>query len=171
MGLENANAIGDTDVFGVVPIGGAIVHPRWWRLQPTKGNGCASPRRAPPTKKQPCLSHHGHRPRRTKQGCYFVDPLWVVASSWTLCGWLLLRGPFMGGALCGLTQPLPFVGWSLHQRGCMIAPPIGTTPKISMSPIAFAHSNPISLLSCNLHALLSAAHILLPCLLECIVNV
>ena len=29
---------------------GAIVHPRWWRLKPTKGNGCASPRRAPPTK-------------------------------------------------------------------------------------------------------------------------
>ena len=27
MGLECANAIGDTDVFGVVPIGGAIVHP------------------------------------------------------------------------------------------------------------------------------------------------
>ena len=48
--LEDSNAIGDTDVFGVVPIGGAIVHPRWWRLQPTKGNGCASPRRAPPTK-------------------------------------------------------------------------------------------------------------------------
>ena len=50
MGLECANAIWDTDVFVVVPIGGAIVHPRWWRLQPTKGNGCASPRRAPPTK-------------------------------------------------------------------------------------------------------------------------
>ena len=27
-GLENSNAIGDTNVFGVVPIGGAIVHPR-----------------------------------------------------------------------------------------------------------------------------------------------
>ena len=40
----------DTVVFGVVPIGGAIVRPRCWRLQPTKGNGCASPRRAPPTK-------------------------------------------------------------------------------------------------------------------------
>ena len=26
--LEDSNAIGDTDVFGVVPIGGAIVHPR-----------------------------------------------------------------------------------------------------------------------------------------------
>ena len=49
-GLEDSNAIGDTDVFVVVPIGGAIVHPRWWRLQPTEGNGCASPRRAPPTK-------------------------------------------------------------------------------------------------------------------------
>ena len=48
--LENSNAIGDTDVFVMVPIGGAIVHPRWWRLQPTEGNGCASPRRAPPMK-------------------------------------------------------------------------------------------------------------------------
>ena len=28
MGLEYANAIGDTDIFGVVPIGGAIIHPR-----------------------------------------------------------------------------------------------------------------------------------------------
>ena len=28
MGLECANAIGDTEIFGVVPIGGAIVHPR-----------------------------------------------------------------------------------------------------------------------------------------------
>ena len=27
MGLEYANAIGDMDVFGVVSIGGAIVHP------------------------------------------------------------------------------------------------------------------------------------------------
>ena len=27
-GLESANAIGDTDVFVVVPIGGAIIHPR-----------------------------------------------------------------------------------------------------------------------------------------------
>ena len=26
--LEDPNAIGDTDVFGMVPIGGAIVHPR-----------------------------------------------------------------------------------------------------------------------------------------------
>lgn len=26
--LEDSNAIGDIDVFGVVPIGGAIVHPR-----------------------------------------------------------------------------------------------------------------------------------------------
>src|SRR6187401_1409134 len=50
MGLECANAIGDTEIFGVVPIGGPIVHSRWWRHQPTKGNGCASPRRAPPTK-------------------------------------------------------------------------------------------------------------------------
>ena len=28
MGLECANAIGDTETFGVVTIGGAIVHPR-----------------------------------------------------------------------------------------------------------------------------------------------
>ena len=28
MGLECANAIGDTEIFGVVLIGGAIVHPR-----------------------------------------------------------------------------------------------------------------------------------------------
>ena len=29
-----------------------------------------------------------------------------------MVGWtrLLLRGPFVGGALCGLAQPLPFVG-------------------------------------------------------------
>ena len=26
--LEDSNTIGDRDVFGVVPIGGAIVHPR-----------------------------------------------------------------------------------------------------------------------------------------------
>ena len=28
MSLECAKAIGDTEIFGVVPIGGAIVHPR-----------------------------------------------------------------------------------------------------------------------------------------------
>ena len=27
-GLEDSNVVGDTDVFGVVPIGGAIAHPR-----------------------------------------------------------------------------------------------------------------------------------------------
>ena len=58
-GLENSNAIGDTDVFPVVRIGGAILHPRWWRIQPTKGNGCASPHRAPP-KGKGCAS-----PRRS----------------------------------------------------------------------------------------------------------
>ena len=52
MGLEIANAIETRKFFGVVPIGGAIIHPRWWRLQPTKGNVCASPWRAPPTKGQ-----------------------------------------------------------------------------------------------------------------------
>ena len=50
MGLECANTIGDMEFFGVVPIGGAIVHPCWWRLQPMKGNSCASPWRAPPMK-------------------------------------------------------------------------------------------------------------------------
>ena len=65
MSLKEQTQCWHRDFLSVVPIGGAIVHPRWWRLQPTKGNGCASPRRAPPTKKQPCLSHHGHRPRRT----------------------------------------------------------------------------------------------------------
>ena len=61
-------AIRDTEIFGMVPISGAIVHPHWWRLQPMTGNGWASPRRAPPMKgprKKPCLSHHGHRLRRT----------------------------------------------------------------------------------------------------------
>ena len=43
-----------------------------------------------------------------------------VASSWTLCGRLLLRGPFVGGALCGLAQPLPFVGGAL----CGLAQPL-----------------------------------------------
>ena len=38
----------DTKIFPVVPIGGAIVRPRLWSLQPTKGNGRESPRRAPP---------------------------------------------------------------------------------------------------------------------------
>ena len=28
----------------------SMVHPCWWRLQPMKGKGYASPRRAPPTK-------------------------------------------------------------------------------------------------------------------------
>ena len=29
--------------FGVVPTGGAIVHPHCWRREPTEGNGYASP--------------------------------------------------------------------------------------------------------------------------------
>ena len=84
-----------------------------------------------------------------------------VASSWTLRGW----------ALRGLEQPLPFVGWSLHQRGCTIAPPIGTTPKISVSPIAF--HTPITslyfLATCMLYfpLLIYSCH----ACLKCIVNV
>ena len=42
------------------------------------------------------------------------DGIDKVASSWTLCGWLLLRGPFVGGALCGLAQSLPFMGGALN---------------------------------------------------------
>ena len=38
----------DMKIFPVVPIGGAIVRPRLWSLQPMKGNGRESPRRAPP---------------------------------------------------------------------------------------------------------------------------
>ena len=55
---------------------------------------------------------------------------------------LLLDGPFVGGALRGLAQLLPFVGWSLHQRGRTIAPPIKTTPKISMSSLRLPSPNP-----------------------------
>ena len=50
-----------------------------------------------------------------------------VATSWTL----------MGGALRGLSRPLPSVGWRLHKRGRTIAPPIGTTEKIIVSTIVF----------------------------------
>ena len=46
--LEGANAMETRKFFGVVPIGGAIIHP--CRLQPTKGNGCVGPLRAPSTK-------------------------------------------------------------------------------------------------------------------------
>ena len=38
----------DTKIFALVPIGGAIVRPRLWSLQPTEGNGRESPWRAPP---------------------------------------------------------------------------------------------------------------------------
>ena len=50
-----------------------------------------------------------------KEIAYFVkiyhseaSPSWAMA----MVGWtrLLLRGPFVGGALRGLAQPLPFVG-------------------------------------------------------------
>ena len=53
------------EIFGKPDAHYSIVHPHWWRLQPTKGNDCASPRRAPhkgSMNKQPCLSPHGHRP-------------------------------------------------------------------------------------------------------------
>ena len=65
-----------------------------------------------------------------------------VASSWTLHGW----------------SP-PWTRATITLRG-LKSPPIGTTTKTSVSPIAFAHSNPIPLHSCKLHALLSAAMLL-----------
>ena len=46
--VGRSNAIVDTMIFPVVPIGGAIVHPRLWSLQPTEGNGRESLGRAPP---------------------------------------------------------------------------------------------------------------------------
>ena len=45
-----SNAMKTRWIFGVVLIGGAIVRPRLWSLQPTEGNGHESPRRAPSTK-------------------------------------------------------------------------------------------------------------------------
>ena len=71
-----------------------------------------------------------------------------VASLWTLRGW---SPPWTRATVI-------LRGLKLHQRGCTIAPPIGTTAKTSVSPIAFAHSNPIPLHSCKLHALLSTAY-------------
>ena len=94
-----------------------------------------------------------------KEIAYFMKILPSEASpSWAMAmvgqTRLRLRGPFVGGALCGLAQPLPFVGWSLHQRGCTMAPPIGTTPKISVSPIVFAHSKflPFTIICNDLHS-------------------
>ena len=41
-----------------------------------------------------------------------ASPSWAMA----MVGWtrLLLRGPFVGGALRGLVQPLPFVGGAIR---------------------------------------------------------
>ena len=50
VGRGESNTIDDMKIFPMVPIGGAIVRPRLWRLQPTEGNGRESPWRAPPTK-------------------------------------------------------------------------------------------------------------------------
>ena len=94
----------------------------------------------------------GRWPWWDRQGCF----------SWTLRGWTLR----------GLAQLLPFVGWSLHQRGCMIAPPIRTTDKKS------------SCLQLRLHSSIPSLYILAICMLysfccsyschaylKCIVNV
>ena len=72
-----------------------------------------------------------------------------VASSWTLRGW---SPPWTRAAVT-------LRGLSLHQRGCTIAPPIGTTPKISVSPIALAYSKFLLLPSYAI-VLLSAAILL-----------
>src|SRR3989337_1493094 len=79
-----------------------------------------------------------------------------VASSWTLRGW---SPPWTRAtvSLRGLKSPSTWMYDSTTYQN---------HAKISVSPIAFANSNPIPLFSCNLHALLSAAHILLSCLLE-----
>ena len=79
-----------------------------------------------------------------------------VASSWTLRGW---SPPWTRATvtLRGLKSPSTWMYDSTTYRN---------HAKNLRVFIAFAHSNPIPLLSCKLHALLSAAHILLPCLLE-----
>ena len=79
-----------------------------------------------------------------------------VVSSWTLRGWspLWTRATV---TLRGLKSPSTWMYDSTTYRN---------HEKTSVSPIAFAHSNPIPLLSCKLHALLSAAHILFACLLD-----
>ena len=64
----------------------------------------------------------------------------------------------MGGALRGLAQPLPFVGLSLHQRGCTIAPPIGTTTKVIVSSLRLISLIPP--LHSYAKSLLSAAQLL-----------
>ena len=65
------------------------------------------------------------------------DGIDKVASSWTLRGW----------------SP-PWTRATVTLRG------------LKYPSIVFAYSNPIPLHSCNLHALLYAAHILLSCLLD-----
>ena len=71
-----------------------------------------------------------------------------VAYLWTLHGW----SPSWTRATVTLKSPSTWM--------------YDSTPKRSVSPIAFAHSNLIPLLSCKLHALLSAAHILFAYLLD-----
>ena len=71
-----------------------------------------------------------------------------VASSWTLHGW----------SPSWTWQSLTFVGSSLHQRGRTIAQPIGTMPKIFMSPLRLPSPNPSLYL--HMQCLLSAAILL-----------
>ena len=55
----------------------------------------------------------GRWPWWDRQGCFFVDPLWVVASSWTLCGW----SPSWTRAtvtLCGWSPPWTRATVTLH---------------------------------------------------------
>src|SRR3990170_2470379 len=79
-----------------------------------------------------------------------------VACSWTLHGWspLWTRATV---TLHGLKSPSTWMYDSTTYRNH------GKNLRVSN---CVSYSNPIPLHSCNLHALLSAAHILLPCLLE-----
>ena len=62
MGLECANAIGDTEIFGVVPIGGAIVH---------HVDGDFNPRRVTVAQ-----VHGGLHPRRIHEEATLSIPPW-----------------------------------------------------------------------------------------------
>ena len=79
-----------------------------------------------------------------------------VASSWTLRGW---SPPWTRATITlrGLKSPSTWMYNSTTYRN---------DAKNLRVSIAFAHFNPIPLHSCNLHDLLSAAHMLLSCLLD-----
>ena len=84
------------------------------------------------------------------------DGIDKVASLWTLRGW---SPPWTRATvtLRGLKSPSMWMYDSTTYRN---------HDKTSVSPIAFEFSKPFPLHSCKLHALLSAAHILIACLLD-----